>query len=78
MVSVGGGSDYEVFGFEPLVVAAAHGDEVIQIGPATVAVPLLDVVEFAAVHGGSAFEASAVSDGHREPLGGVGEALLTS
>ena len=78
MVAVGGSPDYEVVGFEPFVVAAADGYEVIHVGPAAVAVPFLDVVEFASVHGSAAFETSPVPHGHREPLGGVRQALLAT
>lgn len=78
MVAVGGAGDYEVLGFEPLVVFAADGDQVVDVGAAVVAVPFLDVVEFAAVYGGVAFEASSVADGYGQALGGVGEALVAA
>lgn len=51
LVVVGRTGNYEVLGFEPLVVFAADGDQVVDVGVAVVAVPLLDFVEFAAVHG---------------------------
>ena len=77
-VAVGGADDYEVFGFELFVVASADGDQIVYIGGSAVAVPLSDVVEFAAVHRGPALEAAPVADCHRQALGGIGEALVAS
>ena len=77
LVVAGGAADYEIVGFDPLVVAAADGYEapsimsIGDVGGVIVAVPFPDVVEFASVHGGSAFEAAAVADGHCEALGGL-------
>ena len=78
LVAVGGPSDYEVAGFQTLVVTAADGDQVVDIGGATVAVPFSDVVEIASVHGSAAFEASSVADGHGQSLRGIGKALLAT
>ena len=74
----GWGSLYAEVGREPLVVLAADGDEVIDVGGATVAVPFLDVVKIASVHGGAAFEAASVTDRDHEALGCVGEALVAA
>ena len=60
------------------MVFTAHGNQVVDVGPAIVSVPFLDVVEFAAVHGSSTLEATAVPDGHGEPLGGIREALFAA
>ena len=78
LVAVGGSSDYEILGLEPFVVVAADSGEIADVGPATVAVPFLDVVEFASVHGGTALEASAVSDGDCEALGNVAQSLVST
>ena len=76
LVAVGASPDYEVVGLQPPVVPAADGDKIVDVGSATVAVPFADVVEFASVHRGTAFEASAVSYGNRQSLGCVAEALV--
>ncbi len=76
LVAVGGSSDYEVVGFYPFVVAAADGDEVVDVGGSLVAVPLGHVVEFASVHGLAALEAATVPDSYGEALGGVAESLV--
>jgi len=70
--------DCEVVGFEPFVVAAADGDEVVDVGGSSVSVPLLHVVEFASVHGCAAFEASPVPDCDSEALGGVTKPLVAA
>ena len=44
LVAGGGWCDCEVVGFEPFVVLWADGDEVVDIGSATVAVPFAYVV----------------------------------
>ncbi len=44
LVAGGGSCDCEVVGFEPFVVLSADGYEVVDVGSAVVAVPLLDVV----------------------------------
>ena len=77
-VSIGGAHDDEVLGLEPPVVSSADRDQIVDVGPAAVSVPLLDVVEFAPVHGRAAFEASAVAYGDGQALGGVTEALVSS
>ena len=77
-VAVGGSVYYEVLGIEPVVVAPADGDEIVDIGGSSVSVPFLHVVEFASMHGGAAFEASAVPDGDRQSLGGVSESLVAT
>ena len=53
-----GSANHEVLRFEPFVVAAAYGDQIIDVGGAMVAAPFLDVLEFASMHGGAAFVAS--------------------
>ena len=44
-------------------MAAVHGDQIVGVGPAGVAVPFLDVAEFASMHGGAVFEVSPVAFG---------------
>ena len=60
------------------MVFAADGAQVVDVGAAVVAVPLLDLVEFATVQGGTAFEASSGPDRYGEPVCGVGAALLAA
>ena len=60
------------------MVFATDRDQVFDIGPATVAVPLSDMVKLASVHRSVALEASAVPYGHRKPLSSIREALLAA
>ncbi len=78
LVSVGCFVDLEVLGLYPFVVLVADRDEVVDVGGSVVAVPFLDVVEFAAPHGCAALVASSVADGYGEALGGVAESLVAS
>ena len=78
LVAGGVSPDGEVLGFEPFVVAAADGDQVVDVGRATVFMPFLYVVEIASVHGGAALEAASVSRSHREALGSVGQPLVAA
>ena len=55
---------YQVAYFELPVVAAADGYQIVDVGVPAVAVPFLDVVEFAAVHGCPALETAPVPDSY--------------
>lgn len=76
--AVGFALHYKFEGFKLLVVSAADGYQIVDIGGPAVAAPLLDVVEFAAVHGRPTLETASVPDGDREPLRRIGESLAAA
>lgn len=50
----------------------------VDVGGHPVSAPFSHVVEFAEMHAGAAFEASAVPDGYGEALGGVPKPLVSA
>ena len=78
LVPVGSSAHYQVVGLQPLVVAATHRDQVVDVGGSSVSVPFLHVVEFASVHGCAALETASVPDRYCESLGRVPEPLVAA
>ena len=62
--AVDGSYHLKVFGLQHAMMFAAYGNEVVHIGSSVVAVPFLDVMQFASVHRRPALEASAIPNSY--------------